>query len=393
MEYVINVLVSGKVATAPKNAVYICGNSDYTVHFEFDDEWSAFDAKTARFRYGGKHQDVAFTGDQCPVPKMSNIYSFEIGVYAGDLHTTTPAYVPTKKSILCGSGVPDAPQEDVYGQLMELYNESAGKIGDLQKLETADRSSLVAAINEAAKTGGTAFETDKTLSLKDGILSVNTADAAEQDNTLPITSAAVHSMVGNTEELETEDKYSLVAAINEVAKTGGGTVDAELSTTSENSVQNKVVAAALNDKQPKEYCMVVEQGNDSNYVLKTNFSDAVKAYKAGRPIVLLAGGGVGGEAERYTLSRYISFMSLDQFSFSRFDITPANKIAQGMSVTRRGSEISVTYTHYSMVEVGGSEAIKAGQAVVVTNVDSNGVPTEFAAADVGIKSVSIKEVT
>lgn len=35
----------------------------------------------------------------------------------------------------------------------------------------------------------------------DGVLSVETADAAEQDNTLPITSAAVHTAVGNIEIL------------------------------------------------------------------------------------------------------------------------------------------------------------------------------------------------
>lgn len=44
---------------------------------------------------------------------------------------------------------------------------------------------------------GVDFETDKTLILKDGILSVNTADVVEEDNTLPVTSAAVHVVVGN----------------------------------------------------------------------------------------------------------------------------------------------------------------------------------------------------
>lgn len=48
---------------------------------------------------------------------------------------------------------------------------------------------------------GVQFETDETLTLKDGILSVNTADVVEQDNTLPITSAAVHATVGNIEVL------------------------------------------------------------------------------------------------------------------------------------------------------------------------------------------------
>ena len=49
--------------------------------------------------------------------------------------------------------------------------------------------------------GGVQFETDETLSLKDGILRVNTADKMEEDNTLPITSAAVFTEVGNINAL------------------------------------------------------------------------------------------------------------------------------------------------------------------------------------------------
>lgn len=48
---------------------------------------------------------------------------------------------------------------------------------------------------------GTSFVTDETLSLKDGVLSVNTANVVEEDNTLPVTSAAVHTTVGNIEAL------------------------------------------------------------------------------------------------------------------------------------------------------------------------------------------------
>ena len=45
------------------------------------------------------------------------------------------------------------------------------------------------------------FRTDETLILKDGILSVNTTDQMEQDNTLPMTSAGVFATVGNIEAL------------------------------------------------------------------------------------------------------------------------------------------------------------------------------------------------
>ena len=48
---------------------------------------------------------------------------------------------------------------------------------------------------------GGMFQTDKTLTLKDGVLSVNTTNDMEQDNTLPITSAGVFATVGNIEAL------------------------------------------------------------------------------------------------------------------------------------------------------------------------------------------------
>lgn len=49
--------------------------------------------------------------------------------------------------------------------------------------------------------GGVKFETDETLTLKDGVLSVNTTNDMEKDNTLPITSAGVYATVGNIEAL------------------------------------------------------------------------------------------------------------------------------------------------------------------------------------------------
>jgi hypothetical protein len=48
---------------------------------------------------------------------------------------------------------------------------------------------------------GVQFETDHTLKLEDGVLSVNTTNLMEQDNTLPITSAGVYATVGNIEAL------------------------------------------------------------------------------------------------------------------------------------------------------------------------------------------------
>ena len=78
-------------------------------------------------------------------------------------------------------------------------------MGNLADLTTEDKSSLVAAINEVRRTGGggTAYTIGHGLKLdaKTNTLSVDTADRMEQDNTLPITSAAVYVEVGNINAL------------------------------------------------------------------------------------------------------------------------------------------------------------------------------------------------
>lgn len=122
MEKTIKVSIRDRVAVAPKDAMYICGNSDFVIEFDLDDEWNVAETKTARFVYGGTFQDVIFTGNQCAVPVISDTYSFNVGVYAGDLQTTTPAYVSAKKSILCGGGVPADPMPDVYAQIIDMLN-------------------------------------------------------------------------------------------------------------------------------------------------------------------------------------------------------------------------------------------------------------------------------
>lgn len=133
MEKVINVTVRDKIASTLQSEVeYVCGNSDYVVAFDFDEEWDAFNTKTARFKYNGTHQDVVFTGDQVEVPVIENTHKIQVGVFAGNLSTTTPAIIMARKSILCGSGVPAAPSDDVYSQIMDLLNKGGASAEQIQ---------------------------------------------------------------------------------------------------------------------------------------------------------------------------------------------------------------------------------------------------------------------
>lgn len=122
----MNITVKNKIATKTDNVAYVCDNSDYIINFDFDSEWDAYETKTARFAHDGQHTDVVFTGNQCNVPIITNTYAFYVGVFAGDLHTTTGALVPCRKSVRSADGAPANPTPDVYDQLMELIKGLGG---------------------------------------------------------------------------------------------------------------------------------------------------------------------------------------------------------------------------------------------------------------------------
>ena len=127
----LHVIVADKIATYQKrDGEIVCGNSDYQVKFAFDSEWDAHSLKTARFiRDGGAYEDKVFTGNVCPVPILKNTISVSVGVFAGNLSTTTPAVIGCRKSILCDEGVPEDPPEDVYTQLLEKIDEATANGG------------------------------------------------------------------------------------------------------------------------------------------------------------------------------------------------------------------------------------------------------------------------
>lgn len=125
---VINVKVEDKIArNLDKNKSIVCGNSNYEIAFQFDEEWQEYNEKTAIFICDGETlPPVVFQGDKCPVPILTNTYILSVGVTAGDMHTTTDAIIKCRKSIRCKSKEPKPPAPDVYAQIMQMIND--GKI-------------------------------------------------------------------------------------------------------------------------------------------------------------------------------------------------------------------------------------------------------------------------
>lgn len=149
---IINVTVQKKVAVTEKRDYYVCGNSDYVIRFDFDAEWEAHEPKTARFNMpDGTYQERVFTRSECPVPIIEDTYSFNVGVYAGNLCTTTPAYVPAKKSILCGSGVHAEPEPDVYNQIVARIEDESKTAVDAADL-SVERAEVATQAAKSAET-------------------------------------------------------------------------------------------------------------------------------------------------------------------------------------------------------------------------------------------------
>ena len=134
----LHVSVADKIATyQARDGDIVCGNSSYQIQFAFDSEWDAYTAKTAVFKWNFQYVEIPFTGDTCPVPIIKNATSFTVGVYAGDLCTTTEATIGAKRSVLCNMGEHADPPKDVYNQLIDMINSdmlmvSQEVVGDME---------------------------------------------------------------------------------------------------------------------------------------------------------------------------------------------------------------------------------------------------------------------
>ena len=123
----IKVTVRNKIAVGDGTEI-VCGNSDYTVVFDFDAEWEAFDAKTMRVRFtNDTYKDVVFNGTSCILPIVQNSVGVDIGVFAGALHTTSVATFDCVKSILSGGGSPDTSEPIIDSSIIELINNKPGE--------------------------------------------------------------------------------------------------------------------------------------------------------------------------------------------------------------------------------------------------------------------------
>lgn len=120
----INIKVKDKIAVGDETLI-VCGNSDYTVNFELDAEWAAYDKKTMRIGYrNGKYKDVDFTGTSCALPVIKKRPWIAVGLYAGQLKTSTPAV------FRCAECITDRDDEPIDKPEVSPYKILTIKLGD-----------------------------------------------------------------------------------------------------------------------------------------------------------------------------------------------------------------------------------------------------------------------
>ena len=124
----INITVAHKVAVSDTQSI-VCDNSDYTVHWTLDEDWSDYDTKTMRTIYmDGTFTDKVFAGDTTELPVCTVPGAVQIGLFAGDIRTSRVAILRALPSVRSAAGAPADPTPDVYDQLMER----------MAQLETSD---------------------------------------------------------------------------------------------------------------------------------------------------------------------------------------------------------------------------------------------------------------
>ena len=135
---IIHINVKNRVATANGDSRIINGNSDYSIEFDFDAEWTDLNNKIGIFAYNDAaahkwaYQPVMFSGNTCAVPILRDIHCVYVGVTAGNVRVTTPAKVQCRLSISDYADTEEPPSADVWGQILAKLDELQTEIDEIK---------------------------------------------------------------------------------------------------------------------------------------------------------------------------------------------------------------------------------------------------------------------
>lgn len=179
------------ILTNPQSLV-ADSNRYIILHFDFKtDEWLEGE-KTA---YVGKYPIILNSDNTCELPMLAKgNYNIGVGISKADgtLIYTNKATVRLNESIKPTS-ISQVEPLGVFEQIMQRIDTVSSVEVPLQVNNSLDQYFKENPIDR--------YEIGQGLKLEGKMLSVDTADIVEQDNTKPITSSAVYTAVGNINAL------------------------------------------------------------------------------------------------------------------------------------------------------------------------------------------------
>ncbi|MCM1544268.1 MAG: hypothetical protein NC110_03115 [Ruminococcus sp.] len=135
----INIKIRNKIAVCQKRYV-ISSNSNYSIEFDFDEEWKD-EVKTVRYFFDSKCVDMVFTGNVVGIPKIPACSSFGVGIFTDKLSSTVA-------EIGCIISAADSDCEHAfefsqsqYDQIIELLNQT-----DLRQIKNIGRSGNIVTV-------------------------------------------------------------------------------------------------------------------------------------------------------------------------------------------------------------------------------------------------------
>ena len=155
----IQIIVQAQKASCRKSSgeKITTGMVGKKVSFDFSADWDGL-VKTAVFEGSGAAKDVVLTGDAAEIPHECLTVPggmLRVGVFGTDGTIQTPTVYTDIGQIDQGA---DPSGDTSADPTLPIWAQLQAMMGDLSSLTTTAKENLVAAINEAAKSGGTAAD-------------------------------------------------------------------------------------------------------------------------------------------------------------------------------------------------------------------------------------------
>jgi hypothetical protein len=221
----IEIRVNGASAVKEKQeGLLTAGMVGATATFAFDSAWAGL-TKTAVFRCGGLVRDVIGVEDSARIP--TEVLCADADLYVGvegrssDGAVVIPTVWVRAAYVYPGANASGDPSVDPE---LPVWAQIQAMIGDLAKLETVDKSCLVAAVNEALRSGGGTVSQETIARLVEEYLAENPPVVTEMDPTVPDWAKQPEKPVYTADEVGALRQGELQTGIDsalEQAKTSG----------------------------------------------------------------------------------------------------------------------------------------------------------------------------